>query len=147
MNVGVMKVELAIDWAQSLKDKRSVVRSLKDSLHRHHQISVAEVEDLDILNRAVLGITLAGNSGGQIGIVLDRVLNRIRSTPDAQVISCSREILHGWVGEYHDSTTVTQDENDCALADLELSLMNRGLEALEPTSTESSIENPTERHA
>jgi uncharacterized protein YlxP (DUF503 family) len=132
MIVGVMKVELAIDWAQSLKDKRSVVRSLKDSLHRHHLISVAEVEDLDIHNRAVLGITLAGNSGGHIGIVLDRVLNRIRSTADAEIISCSREILHGWNGEPHELASDSPFESD---SELEQTLIRLGLEAADNIET------------
>ncbi len=98
MVVGVMRVVLAIDWSRSLKDKRRVVRSLRDTLHRHHLVSVAEVDDQDILNRAQLGITVAGNDGATIGSVLDRVLGRIRSTPDCEVIDTRREILHGWVG-------------------------------------------------
>lgn len=109
MNVGVMQVELAIDWAESLKDKRSVVRSLKDALHRHHQVSAAEVDDLDILNRASIGITMASNSGGHIGIVFDRVLNHIRSNPESQIVSCSREIMHGWVGHATDPETLQSD--------------------------------------
>lgn len=127
MNVGVMQVELAIDWAESLKDKRSVVRSLKDALHRHHQVSVAEVDDLDILNRAALGITLASNSGGHIGVVFDRVLNHIRSIPDAQIISCSREIMHGWVGHATDPETLKSDAKcDMSEQELEEMMIERG---------------------
>ncbi len=123
MVVGIMQVELAIDWAQSLKDNRSVVRSLKDSLHKHHQVSVAEIEDLDIHNRAVLGITLASNSGGHIGNVLDRVLSRIRSAADAEVISNNREILHGWVGS---SRTQAQHEEDLNDPEFVSSMISRG---------------------
>ncbi|HIB63657.1 MAG TPA: DUF503 family protein, partial [Phycisphaerales bacterium] len=39
MIVGVMQVEIAIDWSQSLKDKRRVVKSLRDTLHHHHMVS------------------------------------------------------------------------------------------------------------
>ncbi len=96
MIVGVMQVEIAIEWSRSLKDKRSVVKSLRDTLHRHHMVSVSEVEDHEILNRATLGIAIVGVSGGAIGATLDRVLDRIRSLPDCELTHTSRELLHGW---------------------------------------------------
>ena len=139
MIVGIMQVELAIDWAQSLKDKRSVVRSLKDSLHKHHQVSVAEIEDLDIHNRAVLGITLASNSGGHIGNVLDRVLSRIRSVPDAEVISNNREILHGWIGS---SRTQAQHEEDLNDPEFVSSIISRG----NSLGTEETEDEQTAEH-
>ena len=55
MIVGIMQVELRIEWAKSLKDKRRVVSSLKDRLHRNHQVSVAEIAPLDQCAQAVLG--------------------------------------------------------------------------------------------
>ena len=85
MIVGVMQVEIAIDWSQSLKDKRRVVKSLRDTLHRHHMVSVSEVEDHEILNRATLGIAIVGVSGGAIGVTLDRVLERIRTNIHTQL--------------------------------------------------------------
>ena len=63
MIVGVMQVEIAIDWSQSLKDKRRVVKSLRDTLHRHHMVSVSEVEDHEILTRAALDDEFATASG------------------------------------------------------------------------------------
>ena len=59
MVVGILQAELVIDGAESLKDKRRVVVSIKDKLHREFQVSVAEVDSLDSHHRAVLGITMA----------------------------------------------------------------------------------------
>lgn len=144
MVVGVMRVQLAIEWSRSLKDKRQVVRSLKDSLHRHHQVSVAEVEDLEILNRATLGISAAGNDGAYIGSVLDRVLGRIRSVPDCEVTGTSREILHGWVGALGGSHAGVDDLSDEGLeeelARRALDEMNRGHDG--PLSDEPLSDEP-----
>ena len=96
MVVGVMQVQIAIDWSQSLKDKRRVVKSLRDTLHRHHMVSVSEVEDQEVWNRATLGIAMAGSSGSAVGATLDRVLERIRGVHDCELTSTSREVLHGW---------------------------------------------------
>lgn len=128
MVVGVMQVEIAIDWSQSLKDKRRVVRSLKDALHRHHMVSVAEIEDQDILNRATLGVALAGASGGAIGATLDRVLGRIRSAPDCEVTGTSRRLLHGWGASFGPAGAVGEEEDDEGLT---LELIERGQHELD----------------
>jgi uncharacterized protein len=93
MVIGVMQIELDIPGAECLKDKRRVVRSVKDACHRHHMVSVGEVGALDVWNRAVLGVSMVSNSGMVAAQMLDRVLERIRSGYDCEVISTSREIV------------------------------------------------------
>ena len=78
MVVGVMQVELNIEWAQCLKDKRRVVSSLKDRLHRHHQVSVAEVSLQDDYSRAVLGIAIVTTSARTGQAVFDKILDKLR---------------------------------------------------------------------
>lgn len=125
MIVGVMQVEIAIDWSRSLKDKRRVVRSLRDTLHRHHMVSVSEVEDHDILNRATLGVAIVGVSGGAIGVTLDRVLERIRSVPDCELTRTSRELHHGWGAHFGDAPADEgMSEGERAL--LDASMLERG---------------------
>lgn len=98
MIVGVLQAELRIDWARSLKDKRSVARSLKDRLHREHQVSVAEVEAQEIHNTLVLGIAAAGSSTAQVLATLDTVLDKLAHHPEAGLVASQREILQGWAG-------------------------------------------------
>ncbi len=95
MVVGVLQFELHIPGAESLKDKRRVVKSLRDRLHREHLVSVAEVDALDTLNLAVMGITLAGSDGARIGKVLDSIDAKLRSMTDAELGATRREIIHG----------------------------------------------------
>lgn len=78
MVIGVLQIELVIDGSRSLKDKRRVVSSLKDRLHREHMVSVAEVESLEDLRTAVLGITMASNSVPHCQRTLDSLVERIR---------------------------------------------------------------------
>lgn len=60
MVVGLLSLELFIAGAQSLKDKRMVLRSLKDRLRRFN-VAVAEVEHQQLWQRAGLGVvTIAG---------------------------------------------------------------------------------------
>lgn len=93
MVIGVLQFELLIPGASSLKDKRRVVRSVKDRLHREHLVSVAEVGMLDRLDVAVLGLAAVGGDGDRIGRVLDTITAKLRSNRDAELGDCYREVL------------------------------------------------------
>jgi uncharacterized protein len=54
--VGVLTMELRIEHAHSLKEKRHVVKSLKDRLRNKFNVSVAEIDDMDLHNSAVIGV-------------------------------------------------------------------------------------------
>jgi len=56
MPVGLLTLELHIEHAQSLKDKRQVLRSLKDRLRAKFNVAVAELEYHDTWQRSVVGI-------------------------------------------------------------------------------------------
>ena len=66
MPVATLTLELAIEHAQSLKDRRQVVRSLKEKLRHGFNISVAELDDALLWNRATLGIAAISNSSGYL---------------------------------------------------------------------------------
>lgn len=78
MVVGLLQVELVIGDARSLKDKRRVVNSVKDRLHREHLVAVAEVDRLDAHQHAVLGVAAVGNQVAYLQGVLDRIVNQLR---------------------------------------------------------------------
>ena len=58
MRVAVLHVELFISHSQSLKDKRQVVRSLKERIRARVQAAVAEVDHQDLWQRAALGVAV-----------------------------------------------------------------------------------------
>ena len=62
MPISILTLELAIEHAQSLKDRRHAVRSLKDKLRNSFNISIAEMDDALLWNRATLGIVAISSS-------------------------------------------------------------------------------------
>jgi len=60
--IAFLTLELRIEAAQSLKDKRQVVRSLKDRLRAHFNVAVAELDPSSLWNRATLGIVSISDS-------------------------------------------------------------------------------------
>ena len=63
---GVLQVELHIPTAQSLKQKRSVVKSLKDRLRNHYNVSIAEVDHQDKWQRTTLAIAMVSANHGHL---------------------------------------------------------------------------------
>ena len=59
--VGLLHLRLNIAQAASLKDKRRVVKSFKDRLRNRHNVSVAEVDDLDAHRWSVLAVAMVSN--------------------------------------------------------------------------------------
>jgi hypothetical protein len=60
--IAFLTLELNIEAAQSLKDKRQVVRSLKDRLRASFNVSVAELEASNLWNRATIGVAAISDS-------------------------------------------------------------------------------------
>jgi uncharacterized protein YlxP (DUF503 family) len=91
--VGLCTVELFIPESQSLKDKRQVLLSLKDRLREKFNLSVAEVDGLDLWQKAVLGLACVANEGRYANQVCDQALNLIRSVPAVEIVQSRIELL------------------------------------------------------
>ena len=72
MVVGVLRLTLYIHGASSLKDKRQVVRKVTDRLRSRFNVTVAEVGDNDVWQRAVIGIGAIANDHSFVNEVLDK---------------------------------------------------------------------------
>lgn len=92
MLVGVLQLELLIHDATSLKDKRRVVRSLKDRLHREHLVAVAEVAQREAWGVAQLGVACVGDDARRIGRTLDKCVEKIRGRTDCELGAQRRTI-------------------------------------------------------
>ncbi len=95
MVVGVLTATLEIPFARSLKDKRSVVNSLKGRIASRFNASVAETDYNDIWNRAELGVAIVCNDAKAVDSQLSSVSAFIGSSEgDFRIEDISTEILH-----------------------------------------------------
>jgi uncharacterized protein YlxP (DUF503 family) len=78
MPIATLTLELAIEHAQSLKDRRQAVRSLKDKLRHSFNISIAELDDALAWNRATLGIAAISSSSNYLAGQLREVESAAR---------------------------------------------------------------------
>ena len=96
MPIAKLTLEIEIPHAQSLKDRRQVVRSLKEKLRHGFNASIAELDDALVWNRATLGIVAISNSTsyltGQMKQI-DDAAHRIAVGLGAQILDSYSEIL------------------------------------------------------
>jgi hypothetical protein len=88
--VGVIAWELEIFGAQSLKEKRSVVKSLKDRLHDRFNVSVAETGHQDVWQRAELTACLVAGERRHADSVLESLDKFVAGEPRARIIDSYR---------------------------------------------------------
>ncbi len=86
--IAFLTIELHIEAAQSLKDRRQVVRSLKDRLRASFNVSVAELDAAELWNRATIGVVSISNSHDYLdGLMkkVERAAMRIANNHGAEV--------------------------------------------------------------
>lgn len=71
--IGVLTLELRLENAHSLKDKRQVVQSLKERLRRKFNVAVAEIDCPELWQRAVVAAVTVSGDRGQAAQVLQAV--------------------------------------------------------------------------
>jgi len=92
--IGICKLQLEIEDNFSLKGKRSVVRRIKERVRSRYNVAIAEVDDLDVLDRATLGFAVVGNDHAYINSRIDRIMNFIEELDLAPVAIFDFDILH-----------------------------------------------------
>lgn len=93
MFIGILKITIFIPGAQNLKDKRRVLRRLRDILKHKFNISIAEVDDMDLWQRATLGIAVVGNNIAFTDSVVNSIMQFIRSENSCEIINETRETI------------------------------------------------------
>ncbi len=93
MVIGVCTVDLLIPESHSLKEKRHVLRSMLEGLRSKFNVSAAEVDHLDLWQRAVIGIACVSNEQKFVDQVLNKITDWIEANPRISVVSIEVEFL------------------------------------------------------
>ena len=93
MNVGLCILELHLSSAHSLKEKRRVVKGLKDRLKSRFNVSVAEIDHQDLWQRATLGIVSISPDRRPLESCFQQIQRIVESELSADVVSFEVEYL------------------------------------------------------
>jgi uncharacterized protein YlxP (DUF503 family) len=98
MVVGMCRVVLALPWNDSLKGKRSVVKSVVERARVKFHVAAAEVADLDQHRRATLGFAVVSNDARHARSLLDKLVSFVAGASQAQLIDHATSIEHYELG-------------------------------------------------
>lgn len=93
MYVGLAKISLAIRESHSLKEKRMVLRRIKDRVRERTGVILAEVDEQDIWQRAVLGCAIASGDPNKARELVDEVVRVAMSAGGAEIIGIARDVM------------------------------------------------------
>jgi len=97
--VGVCRLTLMTPESHSLKEKRMVVRSVKDRTRLKFNVAIAEVGSQDNWQEAVLGFAVVANEKNFVQEMLAKIVNFIDSLGIAKIIDEEKDIVQYGEGE------------------------------------------------
>lgn len=86
MVVGLLELDLYLPEVSSLKEKRGIIKSLKDRIRNRFNVSVAETDSNELWQRAQIGIAIVTNSGGNANSILSRVIKVVEKEKRIQLL-------------------------------------------------------------
>lgn len=93
MNVGILQFEIFIPGAQSLKEKRHVVKSLKERSKLRFNLAIAEVDDHDLWQKSTLGAVTVGVDSKIVHQTMQSYLAFVRENRESELGDHQLEIL------------------------------------------------------
>ncbi len=99
MIVGVCRLTLMAPESHSLKEKRMVLRSIKDKTRLKFNVAIAEVGSQDNWQEAVLGFAVVANEKGFVQQMVAKIVNFIDSLAVAKIIDDEQDIIQYGEGE------------------------------------------------
>ncbi len=91
--IGLLTVDLYLPGAGNLKEKRMVVKGIKDRIRNKYNVSISEVDFQDKWQRARLGIVQVGTDYNFIQQNMDRVFSVIEGNHEVQVVDYLFEFI------------------------------------------------------
>ncbi len=104
MFVGALKIEILIPGSNNLKDKRKIVKSLKDKIRYNYNVSVAEIDYQEKWQRATIGFSVVNERRGEIEILIEKIKKTIEENFEVIILNTDQYIFP--VGDYRDGENI-----------------------------------------
>ncbi|NLW42517.1 MAG: DUF503 domain-containing protein [Tissierellia bacterium] len=94
MYVGILEVQIKLDEAFTLKDKRQVIKSVFERVKKRHNFSTGEVRDLSLINLSSWGFVCVSNSYSHTEERLNKLEEFLQMDFRFEIIEVRREIIN-----------------------------------------------------
>ena len=93
MTIGFCRLELYLPGSGSLKAKRSLLKSMSVRIRNKYNVSVSEVGDNDLWQKALLGVAVVSNESRFANQVLSKVVEMVQAETRIELLDYSLEML------------------------------------------------------
>ena len=93
MIIGTCEIEIIIYEANSLKEKRHVIKSIIERIKVRFNASVAEVDYNDLWNRSVIGVAVVSNKKAFCEEMIDKIIDFIDNDERVEIINHITEVM------------------------------------------------------
>jgi uncharacterized protein len=94
MVIGVLSVELSVPYQETIKERRNVIRSIKDMVRKKFNVSVSEVTEGDeITNRTQIAVVAVSGDSSYLQTILSNVMNLIENFHPEKILSAKTDFL------------------------------------------------------
>ena len=94
MFVGVLTVDLSIPYLETIKERRNILRSIKDMVRKKFNVSIADVtEGEEITNRVKIAVSAVSGDSGHVQSVLGNVFNLIENFHPEKILTYKTDIM------------------------------------------------------
>ena len=93
MTVGICRIELYLPACQSLKDKRRLLKSLITRIQNKFNVSVCELEQNDLRQKALLGVAVISNASAHANQVLSKTVDLVQRETEIVLMDYTLELL------------------------------------------------------
>ncbi len=93
MIVGLLTLDLHIPGANSLKDKRRVIKSLIAKIKNRFNVSISEVDSQNLWQRSLIGIAYVSNETVMINRIFEKIRTHVNETHSVELINSDMEML------------------------------------------------------
>lgn len=93
MIVGILKVLILVSESNSLKEKRMVLRSLKNKLKNNFNVSVTEIGDQDKWQKSTLALSTVGTQKASLNSLISNIINYLEDNKQIQLLDYEMEMI------------------------------------------------------
>ncbi|MGA2143073.1 MAG: DUF503 domain-containing protein [Brevinematales bacterium] len=94
MYIGILSVEMSIPYLESIKERRNVLRSIKDMVKKKFNVSIAEItETEDVTPSAKIAVAAVSGDASYLQSILSNVFNMIENFHPEKIVSYKTDII------------------------------------------------------
>ncbi len=100
MTIGILKIIYHLPYSQTLKNKRQILRSIKDILKKKFNISISEIDYMNLWQKSLIGISMISSEQSFINSNFNKIISEFECFKNGYIADYNTEYLHSNEGAY-----------------------------------------------